>query len=87
MDKPKPKRPVRPSDPMELAKVIGDIATRQVPKRSEPTEDEVRRVMSSLGKKGGLKGGKARAKKLSKSRREKIARDAAIARWSKLASE
>jgi hypothetical protein len=35
----------------------------------------------SLGRLGGLKGGPARAKKLSKKRRLKIARDAAEARW------
>ncbi|QNN20709.1 hypothetical protein HED60_06015 [Planctomycetales bacterium ZRK34] len=34
-----------------------------------------------LGKLGGLKGGKARAKKLSAERRSKIARKAAAARW------
>jgi hypothetical protein len=36
-----------------------------------------------LGRLGGLKGGKARAAKLSKSERSEIARKAALARWSK----
>ena len=35
----------------------------------------------ALGRLGGLKGGKARAKKLSKSRRSAIAKKAAKARW------
>ncbi len=35
----------------------------------------------ALGRLGGLKGGKARAKKLSKKRRAEIARRAARARW------
>jgi hypothetical protein len=35
----------------------------------------------ALGRMGGLKGGPARAKKLSKARRSKIARKAAKARW------
>ena len=35
----------------------------------------------ALGRLGGLKGGKARAKKLSKKRRSEIARKAARARW------
>lgn len=35
----------------------------------------------ALGRKGGLKGGKARAKKLSAERRSEIARKAAAARW------
>jgi hypothetical protein len=37
----------------------------------------------ALGRLGGLKGGKARAEKLSKSRRQQIAREAAKKRWSK----
>jgi hypothetical protein len=36
-----------------------------------------------LGRLGGLKGGKARAKKLSAAKRAKIARKAAKTRWSK----
>lgn len=36
----------------------------------------------ALGRKGGLKGGKARAEKLSRERRVEIARKAAQARWS-----
>jgi hypothetical protein len=35
----------------------------------------------ALGRMGGLKGGPARAKKLSKARRSKIAKKAALARW------
>lgn len=35
----------------------------------------------ALGKLGGAKGGRARAKKLSKARRKKIAKKAAAARW------
>ena len=37
----------------------------------------------ALGKLGGLKGGKARAKNLSASRRRAIAKRAAKARWAK----
>lgn len=36
-----------------------------------------------LGRLGGLKGGKARAKKLSSKRRSQIAKKAARARWNK----
>lgn len=35
----------------------------------------------ALGRRGGLKGGKARAKALSKARRAEIAKKAAKARW------
>ena len=37
----------------------------------------------ALGRLGGLKGGRARADKLSKTRRSEIAKKAALARWSK----
>ena len=37
----------------------------------------------ALGRMGGLKGGKARAKKLSKEQRREIAKKAARARWAK----
>lgn len=82
----KPKRPLkRPRDPVQLAKLVGDIATGQVKDETEdrPTPDEIRRVMSALGKIGGPRGGKARAESLSATRRTKIALNAARARWSK----
>ena len=82
-DMAKPQRPNRPTDPIALAKVIGDIATGQTETLPEPTREEIRRVMSSLGKKGGKEGGKARAKALSAARRKEIAQEAAIARWKK----
>ena len=37
----------------------------------------------ALGRLGGLKGGKARAEKLSRKRRKEIAQAAATVRWSK----
>ena len=37
----------------------------------------------ALGRLGGLKGGKARAEKLSPEQRSEIARKAAVARWEK----
>ena len=44
-------------------------------------ESEKNPATVALGRLGGLKGGKARAKKLSKKRRSEIARRAAQARW------
>ena len=49
----------------------------------DPSAEEIRRVMSALGKRGGPKGGLARAKKLSAAQRVEIAKKAAVARWSK----
>ena len=39
--------------------------------------------LANIGRKGGLKGGKARAKKLTPEQRKEIARKAASARWKK----
>lgn len=70
-----PKRPARPRDPNQLAKLILDIATGEA--------ENVKPVAPKAGqRKGGLKGGKARARKLSAAKRRKIAKLAARARWS-----
>ena len=71
------RNPKRPRDPAQLAKLIVDIATGQV--RDGPEEPEV----SALARKGGLKGGKARAAALTSEQRSEIARTAAVARWKK----
>ena len=55
------------------------------PKVPDQTQAEaaISAYLSLIGKKGGLKGGPARAKKLSAKRRKEIAEKAATARWSK----
>lgn len=73
-----PKRPKRPRDPMQLAKLIGDIATGEMPP-DPPMPPET--PATQARRKGGLKGGKARAKKLSARRKREIAKKAARARW------
>jgi len=47
------------------------------------TEDGKNAAAVALGRLGGLKGGAARAKKLSSKRRSEIAKKAAAARWKK----
>ena len=71
----------RPRDLNSLAKFITDVATGQaeLPK----TDDGKDPAAVALGRKGGLKGGKARAEKLSAKKRAEIAYKAAAARWSK----
>jgi hypothetical protein len=71
------KRPKRPRDPAQLAKLVVDIATGEA--SDEPAEPKV----SALARKGGLKGGKARAAALTPEQRSEIARLAAAARWKK----
>jgi hypothetical protein len=74
------KHPKRPRDPLQLAKLIGDIATGQI---EEKTDDGKNAAAVSLGRKGGLKGGKARAESLTPKRRSEIAKKAAASRWKK----
>jgi len=59
---------------MQLAKLIGDIATGQA-ENVKPT------AANAARRKGGLRGGKARAKTLSSQKRVAIAKKAARARW------
>lgn len=72
-------KPKRPRDTNQLAKFIVDLATGEIdlPK----TDDGKDPAAVSLGRKGGLKGGTARAATLSKKRRSEIATRAAKARW------
>jgi hypothetical protein len=63
----------------QLAKSIVDQATGEEPKQSQEPEKNPAAV--ALGRLGGLKGGAARAKKLTAEERSEIAKKAAAARW------
>jgi hypothetical protein len=71
----------RSKDINQLAKSIVDTATKE--EKPQPLTDEeiIKAAASALGRKGWLKGGKARAKALSPKRRSEIAKKAAAARW------
>jgi len=74
------KKAKHPTDINQKAKSIVDIATGE----SEDTlltPDGKNAAAVALGKRGGLKGGPARAKLLSARRRSEIAKQAAAARW------
>ena len=75
------KKPKRPRDANQLAKAIVDLSTGQAEEKPEDQGKDPAAV--ALGRKGGLVGGKARAKKLSKKRRQEISKKAAQARWKK----
>jgi hypothetical protein len=77
------KKPTRPRDTNQLAKSIVDIVTAERGEKADPPTDEVKAAAAALGRLGGLKGGKARAKSLSAKRRSEIAKKAAKARWKK----
>lgn len=65
----------RPADVVGAAVMVGKIATGEVEEGQESSKDAQRR--------GGKKGGKARARKLTPQQRSEIASAAAQARWKK----
>jgi hypothetical protein len=67
------KRLKRPRDPVELGKLIGDILTGQV-EDQEPIPEGKDAGAVEFARKGGLKGGEARAAKLAPERRAEIAK-------------
>ena len=75
--------PKRPRDLNRLAASIVDDTVREGPRESEPEDPGVAERIRENGRRGGLKGGKARAEKLSAQERAEIARKAARARWAK----
>lgn len=77
-----PKRSSKPQDLNKLAAAIVGEATGEVPIDSAE-EREKDPAAVELGRRGGLKGGKARAAALSAAERSEIARKAALARWRK----
>jgi hypothetical protein len=74
----------RPTDINQLAKAILDETTKEpAPIEPKPPEKEKNAAAVALGRLGGLKGGKARAAKLSPEERKEIAKKAAEKRWGK----
>lgn len=79
------KRTPRPRDPIQLGKLMVDIATGQVPDAVDDGKDAAAVL---AGRRGGLKGGETRAARLSQAKRSEIAKNAAKSRWKdKAASE
>jgi len=69
----------RPRDPNQLGKLIVDIATGDVDDTLKDDGKDPAAV--ALGRKGGLKGGKARAASMTPEQRKDASRRAAQARW------
>jgi hypothetical protein len=77
-----PKHPKRPRDFSQAAKFVIDVATGQAEDRAPTPEEEGKDPAAvALGQRGGLKGGKSRAAKMTAEQRSKSARKAAKARW------
>lgn len=68
----------RPRDLNALAASVVNDATDEDKAEPEDTRDP---AAVALGRRGGLKGGRARADKLTAEKRSEIARKAARARW------
>jgi len=65
-----------PKDPNQLAAEVVRLST-------EESAESVKQYLTRIGRKGGLKGGRARASKLTAQKRSDIARNAAMSRWAK----
>lgn len=73
------KRSKKPADLNRLAAALVNDATDENP----PADDGKDPAAVALGRKGGQKGGRARAAKMTPEQRSEAARRAAKARWSK----
>jgi len=74
------KRSRMPRDTAQLAKMVVDMATGDAPPEVDPTTGKNPAAVA-LGRLGGLKGGNARAKGMTKRERSEAAKKAAKARW------
>jgi hypothetical protein len=70
-----------PADTNKRAKSIVDLVTGE--NNTDQKIDPIKAAAAALGRKGGLKGGKARAKALTSKQRSEIAKKAAAKRWDK----
>lgn len=77
-----PKRSSKPRDLNSMAAAIVNQSTDPDDKGDDPYEGKNPAAVE-LGRLGGQKGGKARARKLSAEARSEIARAAARARWAR----
>jgi hypothetical protein len=67
----------------EIAFSIVQQATGQIPKVAPLPAPKKNPAAVTLGRLGGLKGGKARAESMTPAKRKAIAKKAAAARWTK----
>ena len=75
------KKKKRPYDTNQLAaQIVAEATKEETPPEPKPEKNP---AAVALGRLGGLKGGPARKKILSKERRREIAHKAAQARWNK----
>lgn len=78
---PKRSRKPRQEDENTVAYDVVRAATEADEAQAEPTPPAKNPAAVALGRQGGLKGGKARAAKLTSEQRKAIAKKAAAKRW------
>ena len=76
-----PKRSSKPKDTQQLARSVLDAVAPDAEPKTPAKKKNPAAV--ALGRLGGMKGGKARAKSLSPAKRKAIAKKAAAKRWAK----
>jgi hypothetical protein len=76
-----PKRSSKPSSDPSVAAYRAVSALTEALGSEKPSALNRRQIAAILGSRGGKKGGKARAAKLTPARRKEIAQTAARARW------
>jgi hypothetical protein len=69
-----------PSDPNKAAALTVKLVTERL---EQPSAGQVAvsQYLATIGRKGGIKGGKVRAERLTPTQRSEIARNAAKSRW------
>lgn len=67
----------------DFTQIAFDVVQRAIGAVTDPSVDAKKKAAIDSGRKGGLRGGKARAKKLPAKRRKQIAKKAAHVRWAK----
>lgn len=88
-----PDRTSKPDHPLEPPKrprdfyarafqIVGELTGTQ-PRQPGDHEDPIKAAAAALGRRGGLKGGRARSDKMTPDERSEAARNAARARWKK----
>jgi hypothetical protein len=75
----------RPEDPAAAAVMVVRLAIGEISEPLSEALSEKDAAAMALGRRGGLRGGVARAKALSSDERKRIAKKAANARWGKTA--
>jgi hypothetical protein len=64
-------------------RTVRKLTLKSTKDETQPADEQIRAVMREMGRRGGKKGGVARAEKLSPERRRQIASTAAKKRWGK----